>query len=95
MELLIVGALFAVGLLFLAMPALIKAETRKKRRSDPRYMPPATIGVMDEVFHPSAYYAAQEIESQKELPAPAPLPGDPTYIPFDPPTRTETIRLKI
>ena len=81
MELLVVGILFGVGLLLLAMPALMKAETRKKRRRDPRYRPPATIGVMDEVFHPSAYYAAQEVETQQELPAPAPLPGDPAQTP--------------
>jgi hypothetical protein len=76
-ELLIVGGFAGVAVLCLCMPALMKAETRRKRRKDPRYRPPGSLGVIDEIFHPTAYSAFQEIESHKEVPAPAPAPGDP------------------
>lgn len=77
MEFLIVASMIAVGVLFLCMPALMKAEARKKRRTDARYRPTASFGVLDEIFHPTAYSAFQQIEAEKQVPAPAPLPGDP------------------
>jgi hypothetical protein len=75
-ELLFVLGLGGVAALCLCMPALIKAETRHKRKKDPHYRPPGSFGVIDEIFHPTAYSAFQEVETQKEVPAP-PAPGDP------------------
>lgn len=77
MEILIVAAMIAVGVLFFFLPAMMKAETRRKRRTDPKYRPAVSIGVLDEIFHPSAYSAVEELETQQALPAPAPAPGDP------------------
>ena len=77
MEILLVVGIAAVAVLLLMMPAMLKAETKKKRQKDPRYQPPGSFGVFDEVFHPTAYTAFQELEAQKEVPAPAPAPGDP------------------
>jgi hypothetical protein len=74
---LIAVALAGVGVLLFFMPALMKAETRRRRRSDPGYRPIGSLGVVDELFHPSQYSAFQEAEQEQQLPAPAPSPGDP------------------
>ena len=74
---LIAVALAGVGVLLFFMPALMKAETRRRRRSDPGYLPIGSLGVVDELFHPSQYSAFQEAEQEQQLPAPAPSPGDP------------------
>jgi len=74
---LIAVALAGVGVLFFFVPALMKAETRRRRRSDPGYRPIGSLGVVDELFHPSQYSAFQEAEQEQQLPAPAPSPGDP------------------
>jgi len=74
---LIAVALAGVGVLFFFVPALMKAETRRRRRSDPGYRPIGSLGIVDELFHPSQYSAFQEAEQEQQLPAPAPSPGDP------------------
>jgi hypothetical protein len=79
MGVLIAIALGAVGVLLFFMPALMKADTRRRRRSDPGYRPIGSLGVVDELFHPTQYSAFQEAEQEQQLPAPAPAPspGDP------------------
>jgi hypothetical protein len=77
MGVLIAIALGAVGVLLFFMPALMKADTRRRRRSDPGYRPIGSLGVVDELFHPTQYSAFQEAEQEQQLPAPAPSPGDP------------------
>ena len=77
MGVLIAIALGAVGVLLFFMPALMKADTRRRRRSDPGYRPIGSLGIVDELFHPTQYSAFQEAEQEQQLPAPAPSPGDP------------------
>ena len=91
MEILIIVGLAGVGVLFFFMPALLKAETAKKRRADPRYRPPGSLRVFDEIFHPTAHSAFQQIEAEQEVPAPAPLPGDPTEDSPDGPPPTSPV----
>ena len=77
MGVLIAVALGAVGVLLFFMPALMKADTRRRRRTDPGYRPIGSLGIVDELFHPTQYAAFQEAEQEQQLPAPAPSPGDP------------------
>jgi len=77
MGVLIAIALGGVGVLLFFMPALMKADTRRRRRSDPGYRPIGSLGIVDELFHPTQYSAFQEAEQEQQLPAPAPSPGDP------------------
>jgi hypothetical protein len=77
MGVLIAAGLIAIAVLFLFLPALMKADTRRRRRTDPRYRPIGSLGIVDELFHPTAHSAFQEMEAEQELPAPAPAPGDP------------------
>jgi len=74
---LIAVALAAVGVLFFAMPSLMRADTRRRRRTDPSYRPIGSLGIVDELFHPTQHSAFQEAEREQQLPAPAPAPGDP------------------
>ena len=71
----LVGVVLFCGFM-LAWPVWFKAETRARRRKDPRYTPPHVMGVMDEVFYPSHHQASQVQEVERVLPAPAPTPGD-------------------
>jgi len=73
--LVLIGAL-AVCALLLLWPLWFKAETRAKRRKNPGYNPPNVMGILDELYHPDAHQASQIQEVQRELPAPAPTPGD-------------------
>lgn len=66
--------LFTVALL--AWPVWFKLETRSRRRQNPGYNPPNVMGILDELYQPSAHQASQIQEVQRVLPAPAPLPGD-------------------
>lgn len=77
-------AIAAVGVLLFFMPALMKADTRRRRRSDPGYRPIGSLGIVDELFHPSQYSAFQDAEQEQQLPAPAPSPGDPLRRPTKP-----------
>ena len=74
---LIAVALAGIAVLFFFLPSLVKADTRRRRRTDPRYRPMGSLGIVDELYHPTAYSAFQEAEAEQELPAPAPSPGDP------------------
>jgi len=73
--LVLIGAL-AVCTLLLLWPLWFKLETRAKRRKNPGYSPPNVMGILDELYQPSAHQASQIQEVQRELPAPAPSPGD-------------------
>jgi hypothetical protein len=75
MEMLITVALVGAGVTALVWPVWFRAQTRARRRKDPRYAPPHLMGVFDEVFYPSAYSAVQIIDVETRAPAPAPRPG--------------------
>lgn len=74
MEIAIVIA--AVALLcafFIGWPAVV----RHRRRTDPNYAPPRVLGVLDELYQPSAHNAELIKEVQREMTAPAPSPDEP------------------
>jgi hypothetical protein len=71
----VVIAAFALSMFF--WPRLFRWDLARKRKKDARYVPPRVMGVFDEVFHPDAHAASQIQEAEREIPAPAPLPGDP------------------
>ncbi|HEY1529694.1 MAG TPA: hypothetical protein VGF80_02695 [Galbitalea sp.] len=71
----IVFGLFVLSIFF--WPALLRWDTARRRRRDPRYIPPSGLGVFDEIYHPSAFESSQVQELDRQIPAPAPLPGDP------------------
>ncbi|MET4581905.1 hypothetical protein ABIE21_001395 [Conyzicola nivalis] len=75
MEILITVALVRAGITALVWPVWFRAQTRARRRKDPRYAPPHLMGVFDEVSYPSAYSAVQIIDVETRAPAPAPRPG--------------------
>jgi hypothetical protein len=68
-------AAFALSMFF--WPRMFRWDTQRKRAKDPRYIPPRVFGVFDEIYHPDAHAASQIQEVEREIPAPAPLPGDP------------------
>jgi hypothetical protein len=72
----VVIALFALSMFF--WPTLFRWDRDRRRRRDPDYVPPRVMGVFDEVFHPDAHAASQIQEAEHVIPAPAPLPGDPS-----------------
>jgi hypothetical protein len=74
-------ALVAFMALVVAWPFWYRAEIRRKRAKDPKYRPPSMMGIMDELYHPDAHAATQIHEIEREIPAPAPLPGDKARIP--------------
>lgn len=84
MEAVITVGLVAVGVAALVWPVWFRLETRAKRRRDPRYSPPHMMGILDEIYHPTAYSAIKIVEVETRAPAPAPLPGDPEHIPVPP-----------
>lgn len=73
----IVAAALTVTLGFLfGFPTWQRGHTRRKQAIDPRYTPPRILGIVDELYHPDAHATQQIVESQREVPAEAPLPGD-------------------
>src|SRR3954447_5965473 len=57
--------------------ALDRRRLRRSGADDPWARMTGTLpGLLDEVFHPEAYEAPLIQEGQRELPAPAPVPGD-------------------
>ncbi len=57
--------------------ALDRRRLRRSGADDPWARMTGTLpGLLDEVFHPEAYEARLIQEVQRELPAPAPVPGD-------------------
>ena len=72
----LIFAALAVALLVLAFVAqrLGWIDLSDKNKSSGGGASPMVIG--DEVFNPSRYEAAIELDRQTVLPAPAPLPGD-------------------
>jgi len=76
MELLLLLCVLGLTAALLAWPVWFKLETRAKRRKNPGYNPPNVMGILDELYQPSAHQASQIQEVQRVLPAPAPLPGD-------------------
>ena len=76
MEIMLLVAVLGFTIALLAWPVWFKLETRSRRRSNPAYNPPNVMGILDELYQPSAHQASQIQEVQRVLPAPAPLPGD-------------------
>ncbi len=74
----IVAGIVAVTLAFLfSYPALQRRHTARVRLTDPRYMPPLIMGIVDELYHPDAHATQQIVEAQYKAPAKAPVPdGD-------------------
>lgn len=58
---------------FIGWPALV----RHRRSTDPNYSPPRVIGVLDELYQPSAHNAELEKDVRREMSAPAPNPDEP------------------
>ncbi len=69
-------ALGVFMVLVVLWPFWYRVHIRRRRAKDPKYQPPQLMGIMDELYHPDAHAATQIHEIQRELPAPAPLPGD-------------------
>ncbi|WP_154796298.1 hypothetical protein [Occultella kanbiaonis] len=69
-----------LGLVALAVgiEALLRAERRPRDRRGEGYGG-GTFGIIDEVFAPTRHEALQELEQQRELPAPSPTPADPPW----------------
>jgi hypothetical protein len=76
MEFIIIGIVVAIFAFFFAFPTWFKAHTRKKRAVDPDYAPFRPFAIVDELFRPNAHATQQVVESERVLPAKAPLPGD-------------------
>jgi len=73
-------ALIGLGVFAATMafwPAWLRAEVRRKREKDPRYIPPTGLGVFDEIYRPATYAAVQELTVERRKTAPAPAPGEP------------------
>jgi len=73
-------ALIGLGIFAATMafwPAWFRAEVRRKREKDPRYIPPTGLGVFDEIYRPATYAAVQELKVERRKTDPAPAPGEP------------------
>jgi hypothetical protein len=66
---------FATSMAF--WPAWFKAEVRRKKARDPRYIPPTGLGIFDEVYRPATYAATQELRQERRKSDTAPAPGEP------------------
>jgi hypothetical protein len=71
-------ALLGLVALAVGIEALLRAE-RRPRVPNGHGGGGGTFGIIDEVFAPTRHEALQELERQRELPAPAPTPGDPPW----------------
>jgi len=69
----VIAAVVILCAFFIGWPALV----RHRRRTDPTYSPPRVIGVLDELYQPSAHNAELEKDVRRELSAPAPSPDEP------------------
>lgn len=69
----VVAAVVVLCAFFIGWPALV----RHRRSSDPNYAPPRVIGVLDELYQPSAHNAELEKDVRREMSAPAPSPDEP------------------
>lgn len=76
MEYVIIGIVVVIFAFFFAFPAWFTAHTRKRRAVDPDYAPFRPFAIVDEIYRPNAHAAEQVVESERVLPAKAPLPGD-------------------
>lgn len=74
----VIAAIVVLFAFFLAYPAWLKAVTRRRRLVDPDHSPPRPLAIVDELYHPDAHATRQIVESQREVPAEASAPGDPT-----------------
>lgn len=74
MEVVIVAAVVVnLCAFFIGWPAVV----RHRRRIDPNYSPPRVIGVLDELYQPSAHNAELVKDVQREASAPVPSPDAP------------------
>lgn len=71
-------ALLGLAALAVMIEALLRAERRPRDRRGEGHGG-GTFGIIDEVFAPSRHEALQELEQQRELPAPSPTPADPPW----------------
>ena len=69
----VIAAVVILCAFFIGWPALV----RHRRRTEPGYTPPRVIGVLDELYQPSAHNAELEKDVRRELSAPAPSPDEP------------------
>jgi hypothetical protein len=53
------------------------SSRRNRRGGNTRRATGGMLGIVDEIFRPETHQAYQVQEIQHELPAPAPVPGDP------------------
>jgi hypothetical protein len=65
-----------VALIPLAVLAQRKGWIDLSAKNGTRSSGASPLGIVDEVFHPSAYEAQIEQDRQTSMPAPAPIPGD-------------------
>ena len=73
-------AIVAVGVFAATLafwPMWFKAEVRRKKAKDPRYMPPTGLGIFDEIYRPATHAAIQQQKQEARKTDEAPAPGEP------------------
>ncbi|RFA07866.1 hypothetical protein B7R54_00535 [Subtercola boreus] len=63
----------AIAVALVGIPLMVRSEREQRKRTPTAGM----IGIADEIFHPGAHQADLIWVAQTEMPAPAPLAGDP------------------
>lgn len=63
----------AIAAALVGIPWMVRSEREQQKRTPTAGM----IGIADEIFHPGAHQADLIWVAQTEMPAPAPLAGDP------------------
>lgn len=76
MEFVVIGIVVALLAFFFAYPSWFRAHVRKRRAIDPDYAPVRPLAIVDEIYRPNAHATQQVVESERVLPAKAPIPGD-------------------
>jgi hypothetical protein len=76
MDWLILAAFVLGGIVFAAVANRVGLIDLSDKTSRPGATAGAAVGTLDEVFQPTRYEAAIEMNQQTILPAPAPIPGD-------------------
>lgn len=68
-----------LGAVILAITPVAMLHRQHVKRSGGPSPLSGALGAIDEVFHPSAEQAMEVREAEQEVPAPAPLPGEPDW----------------
>lgn len=63
----------AIVVALVGIPWMVRSEREQQKRTPTAGM----IGIADEIFHPGAHQADLIWVAQTEMPAPAPVAGDP------------------